>query len=65
MCMAVQEVFVALPTRWKINDMEQLSVDEAEIIDRIRNLNINNVPGPDLIGHVMQHTDIPPPNQPH
>jgi len=32
--MAVQEVFDTFPTTWKINDMEQLIVDEAEIIDR-------------------------------
>jgi len=43
------EVFDTLPTRWKTEDTEPLSVEEAEIIDKIRNLNVNKSPGPDLI----------------
>jgi len=44
-----REVFYSLCIRWKINDMERLSVGEAEIVDRMRNLNINKSLGPDLI----------------
>jgi len=42
------DVFDPLPTRWKTSDRELLSVDETEVIDRIKNLNINNK-GPGLI----------------
>ena len=31
------EVFDTLPTRWKTEDTEPLSVEEAEVIDKIRN----------------------------
>ena len=43
------EVFDTLPTRWKTEDTEPLSVDEAEVIDKLKKLNVNKSPGPDLI----------------